>query len=141
MAGNVSLLYKQLMKRLLSLLAAGALLSFPLLAQDSPPPSAPSSGQHDTSYAIQKNGSAQEITSLTPTEIQELRDAHEAALAADPFLAAEGQVLAEKMQAYRKKLNAAMIKADPKVAAILAKIPPRHLDGPGGPPPPPNGGN
>jgi hypothetical protein len=122
-------------------LILGTLATGTVWAQEGSPPGAPSQNPHTSYYMLPKDGPAQEVTALTPAEIKELGDARNSALAANPFLAAEGQVLAEKIVEYRKKLNAAMIKADPKVAAILAKIPVPHPPGPGGPPPPPNGGN
>ena len=76
---------------------------------------------------------------LTGEEKEELRQAHDAAMQADPALDAEGKDLKEKMNAYRKKVDAAMIKADPKVAPIIAKLEAAHPhhEGPDGPPPPP----
>jgi hypothetical protein len=94
---------------------------------------------------------------LTSDEQQELEAAHKAAIQADPSLETEGKDIMEKMKAahesgekpsqdliaqahaFRKKLDEAMIKADPKVAPIIAKIEAAHAHrgGPGGPPPPP----
>jgi hypothetical protein len=67
---------------------------------------------------------------LTRDEMEELHAAHDAALKANPDLAIE-----EK--AVRDKIEAAMVAADPKVEAILAKMKAHH-GGPGmdGPPPP-----
>ena len=78
---------------------------------------------------------------LTDEERQELQAAHDAALKADPDLEAEGKDLMDKMKAYHEKLDAAMIKADPNVAPIIAKMEAahQHHDGPGGPPPPDDG--
>lgn len=96
---------------------------------------------------------------LTDAEKQELHKAHDAAVAADPALETEGKGLMEQMKAahdagekpsedlrdqmhaFHKKMDAAMIKADPNVAPILAKIEAahQHHGGPDGPPPPPPG--
>jgi len=94
---------------------------------------------------------------LTDAEKQEWQKAHDAAVAADASLAADekslmsemkaahksGEKLSDdlmaKMHAFRDKMDAAMIKADADVAAIIAKIKAHHgpHGGPGGPPPPP----
>lgn len=95
---------------------------------------------------------------LTDAEKQELKAAHDAAIQANPSLGTEGKDLGDQMraareagqkpsddllaqmQAYHKKLNAAMIAADPNVAPIIAKMDAgRHHWGQGGPPPPPPG--
>ncbi len=137
------------MKSLL-ILTLGALLACPFLARaDSatndappgPPPGGP--GGHHMKF-------------LTEAEKAELKKAHEAALAADPSLAKEDADLKaaheagtppteeEKadMKAFHEKMDAAMVKADPAVAPILAKIKAHHHGpgGPGGPPPPPDSG-
>jgi Spy/CpxP family protein refolding chaperone len=59
---------------------------------------------------------------LSQDDMEEMREAREAALQADPALAAEGKALQEKQRAYQKKVEAAMIKADPDVAPILAQL-------------------
>ena len=59
---------------------------------------------------------------LSQDDVDELREAREAALQADPALAAEGKALQEKQREYQKKVEAAMIKADPDVASILAQL-------------------
>jgi hypothetical protein len=67
---------------------------------------------------------------LTPEEHQELMNAHKAAMDANPDLVAEQKALQDK-------INAAMIKADPKVEPILAKLEAahKHHEGDGGPKP------
>jgi hypothetical protein len=97
---------------------------------------------------------------LTDAEKQELHKAHDAAVAADASLGTEEKDLMDqmkaahesgekpsddlkaKMHAFRDKMDAAMIKADPDVAPILAKIKAHRgpHDGPGAPPPPPPAG-
>ncbi len=73
---------------------------------------------------------------LTDAEKSELHKAHDAAIAADPTLGTEEEALKashkpgtppteeerEKMHAFRDKMDAAMIKADPAVAPIIEKI-------------------
>jgi hypothetical protein len=90
---------------------------------------------------------------LTPAEKAELKKAHDAAIAADPSLETEGAALRAshqpgtppsdadkaKFEAFHEKMDAAMIKADPAVEPILAKMKAHHHGpgGPGGTPPPP----
>jgi hypothetical protein len=113
------------MKRTLLVVTMGALLACPAFAQSDPgpmpPPGPPGHGM------------------LTSDERQELKTAHQAALQANPDLATEGKALRDQMEAYQKKLSAAMIAADPKVQPILAKMEAArpHHDGDDAPPPPP----
>ena len=92
---------------------------------------------------------------LTDAEKQEVHQAHDAAVAADPALGTEEKDLMDqmkaaresgekpsadlmaKMHAFREKMNAAMIKADPDVAPIVAKIKAHYSShgGSGGAPP------
>ena len=141
------------MKRVLLLLTLGVLLSIPTFAQLSsgstpqpatpPPPSGPPPGGSP--------GMA-----LTSEEIQELHQAQEAALAADPSLRAAIQDLQKRGLALQKKIRAAIIKADANTAPIIAKIeaaqamhslglPPQGNPPPSGNPqpmpPPPSSGN
>jgi Spy/CpxP family protein refolding chaperone len=129
------------MKSLL-ILTLGALLACPFLvradsatndAPPGPPPGEPG-GHHGMKF-------------LTEAEKAEFKKAHDAALAADPTLAKEDADMKaahdagtppdkEAMKAFHEKMDAAMVKADPAVAPILAKIKAHH-HGPGGPPPPP----
>jgi len=69
--------------------------------------------------------------------MQELNQARQDAFQANPDLAAEGKALKEQEEAFHKKLEAAMIKADPKVEPILAKMKEGrpHHEGPDGSPP------
>jgi len=73
-----------------------------------PPPGVPSTG-------------ANQIT-ITPAEWQELSAARTAAFQANPDLLAENRKLSEKMRALMDKINAAMVKADPTIAPIIAKL-------------------
>ena len=119
------------MKRTLLVLTLGALLTCPTFAQ-------PAGSTNAPSHQGPPPGGRQGM--LTDEEQQELHKAHDAALQANPDLAAEGKALTEKMEAFHKKLDAAMIKADPKVAPILAKLEAAHQhhgDQDGPPPPPP----
>jgi hypothetical protein len=135
------------MKRILLLLTLGAVLSCPSYAQTSnaaPPPGPPPGGPHFDKI-------------LTPAEQAEMKKAHDAAIAADPTLATEekdihdqmkeardsgeppSDDLKAQMKAARDKMDAAMIKADPAVAPIIAKLKAahHHHEGGDGPPPPP----
>ncbi len=128
------------MKRICLLLTLGTLFLTPAaFAQQSgstnnaPPGGPPHGGHMGGGFGM-----------LTQDERDELRKAHDAALQNDQSLAQEGKDLQEKMKAYQDKVNAAMIKADPKVAPIIAKLEKEHKHhGPGGspegdqPPPPP----
>jgi hypothetical protein len=134
------------MKRILLTLTFGALIACPAMAQpaddtNAPPPGPPPGGHHHG-------------PDLTDAEKAELKKAHDAALAADSSLAAQEKSIRDKMEAdrdsgnppsdedkaafkaFHEKMDAAMIKADPAVAPILAKMK-HHHGGPGGPPPPP----
>jgi len=119
------------MKRILLVLILGAALASPSFAQpadstNAPPQGPPPGGHHGGG--------------LTSDEWQQLKSAHDAALQANPDLAAQEKQLKEEMEALHKKLDAAMIKADPKVAPILAKLEAAHQhhgDQDGPPPPPP----
>jgi len=59
---------------------------------------------------------------ITPAEWQELSAARTAAFQANPDLAAENRKLSEKMRALMDKINAAMVKADPTIGPIIAKL-------------------
>ena len=121
------------MKRFLLLLAVASLVANPAWAQSAystnmPPNGPPPGGPRNP---------------LSKEERQEVRQARDTALQADPALAAEGRDLEAKMRDYHQKVNAAMIKADPNVAPLLAKMDaahPHHGGGAGGPPPDDGGG-
>jgi CHASE3 domain sensor protein len=59
---------------------------------------------------------------LAVNEWQELRSVRETTLKNNPDLAAEYKALLAEMDEQQKDLEAAMIKADPKVAPIVAKL-------------------
>ena len=112
-----------------------ALLAWPVLADessssDSPPPGPPPGGHHGGAGI------------LTPDEMQELHTAHDEAIQANSDLATEEKDLKAKMDAFHKKMDAAMIAADPKVAPIIEKLQAAHdkhdKDDDGPPPPPPS---
>jgi Spy/CpxP family protein refolding chaperone len=141
------------MKRTFLLLTLGAILTCPSFAQvqdstNAPPPGPPPGedgpgGHHD------------HLSFLTDAEKAELKKAHEAAVAADPSLATEEKANWDAMKAahesgtppteeqkaqfraFREKMDAAMVAADPAVAPILAKIKAHHHGHDGPPPPPP----
>ena len=59
---------------------------------------------------------------LTQDDLAQLRTARFAALKANPDFDAKAVQLAAKLRSFQQKLTAAMIKADPKVAPVVAKI-------------------
>jgi hypothetical protein len=68
-------------------------------------------------------------TALTSTELRELLLTRQAAFKANPDLVAKSAQLSKKMNAFRSTFTANMIKTDPKVAPMLAKlgdVPPAH---------------
>jgi Spy/CpxP family protein refolding chaperone len=124
------------MKKIHLLLTVGALVAFPLLAQAqdnaAPPPPPPDGGPGEHHHHHDP------LAGLTDAEKAELKKAHDAAIAADPTLATEEKEAdasddREKKHAFREKLDAAMIKADPAVEPIIAKIKKHHPKPPGGP--------
>lgn len=60
---------------------------------------------------------------LTPEEREHVKAAHDKAIAADPSLKEKMQAAQEAFQEAREALHDAMIKVDPSVEAILAKMP------------------
>ena len=63
---------------------------------------------------------------ISPEENQRLRADREAAMRANPDLVAEETEISREIQAQLAKMDAAAIKADPKVAPILAKLAALH---------------
>jgi len=141
------------MKRILILLTAGAIIACPALlkAQDDPaPPPGNAEGPGGPGVGG-PGGHHHDLSFLTDAEKAELKKAHDAAIAADPSLAEQEKANQEAMEqahqsgqpptedqraafkAFRDKMDAAMIKADPAVAPIIEKIKAHHH----GPPPPP----
>ena len=59
---------------------------------------------------------------ITPQEWQRLNAARTAALKANPALMQKGAEISAKMHAFQQKLDAAIIKADPTIAPLLAKL-------------------
>jgi CHAT domain-containing protein len=59
---------------------------------------------------------------VTPAEIQQMRAARQTALDSNPDLAAEYKQIQADLQAQQARLEADMIKADPKVAPLIAKM-------------------
>jgi hypothetical protein len=133
------------MKRVLPLLALAALLAYPLHAQEGTAPQVLSTTTGTSSTSTDpKPAHPGRPGRLTPEEMQELHAAHDAALKANPDLAAEDKELRDKMHAHEKKVDDAMIKADPKVAPLIEKIEKErmhHHPGMDGPPPAPEDGN
>ena len=148
------------MKRLLFALTLSAAVAIPALAQPTDSTSAPSntppSGPPPDGGG---HGGMHGMKFLTDAERAELKKAHDEAITADPALGTEEKANMEAMKAahdsgtppteeqkaqfhaFRDKLDAAMIKADPAVEPIIEKIKAHH-HGPGGdkggtPPAPP----
>jgi Spy/CpxP family protein refolding chaperone len=140
------------MKRTLLLLTVGAaLLACPTFihAQDST--NAPASGGPPEGGPGGHHHGPPDVSFLTDAQKAELKKAHDAALAANPDLAKQDQAMQaaheagtpptdeqrEQFHQFRKEMDAAMIKADPNVAPILAEMKEHmhHHGGPGGPPP------
>jgi hypothetical protein len=130
-------MYKHFMKRALCLLAAGTLITCPVIAQDSAADVVNTTT--GTNTEAKAGGPLHHHRFLTKEELTELQTAHDEALKSNPDLDAEGKELMKKQEEYRKKLHDAMVKADPKVEPILAKMHDRPPGGPGGPPPPDDG--
>jgi hypothetical protein len=59
---------------------------------------------------------------LAPNEWQEFRSARQAILQSNPDLNTEYKAIIQAMQDQQAKLEEAMVKADPKVAPIVAKL-------------------
>ncbi len=59
---------------------------------------------------------------VSQDEFRQLQSARDAALQANPDLAAEYKQIISDMQAQQVKFDAALIKADPKVAPVVAKL-------------------
>lgn len=74
--------------------------------------------------AAQSQGAPAEThpITLTPDEWQELRAARTSALQANPDLIEENRRLSDKMRDLAGKIDAAMIKSDPTLAPIIAKL-------------------
>ena len=135
------------MKRLLFVLTLGAALACPAMAQPADststnaPPDGPPPGEHHHDH---------DMKFLTDAEKAELKKAHDAAIAGDPSLKTEEDSIHATMkadheagtppsdadkatfEAFRDKMDKAMIAADPAVEPILAKIKAHHHGGPGG---------
>ncbi len=67
------------------------------------------------------------MAALTPEERQELKAAHEKAMQ-DPAVKAAEATRATDRHAYNEAVHAAMLRADPNVAAIFTKMHPRRDD-------------
>ena len=107
------------MKRLTLFFIAGLTMVATSSAQQTgstPPMASPSSFASGSPSVV-----AGQIT-ISPDEWQELRTARSAALQANPDLIAENKKLMERMRTLENKVDAAMIKADPSLAPIIAKF-------------------
>lgn len=125
------------MKRILPLLILIALASTPLLAQQSGATNAPPAHPHppggqDGGRSGGGMGGMGPMAGLTSEERQELMKARMAAMQNNPDLQ-------KQLQAVQEKIDAAMVKEDPNVAPIIAKMKAARqqmMGGPGGGPPP-----
>jgi hypothetical protein len=77
---------------------------------------------HPPSQAARPFAPPQSPSFLAFNEWKELCSVRETTLKNNPDLAAEYKALLAEMDEQQKKLDAAMIKADPKVASIVAKL-------------------
>lgn len=126
------------MKNILLILTLGVALACPSFAKADDSTNAPPGGHYGHGMGF-----------LTDAQKEELKAAREAAFTADPSLKTEADALKASHEsgtppsdsdkaswkAFQEKLNAAMIKADPNVAPILAEIKAHHHSGSGSPPP------
>jgi hypothetical protein len=126
------------MKNILLILTLGVALACPSFVKADDSTNAPPGGHYGHGMGF-----------LTDAQKEELKAAREAAFAADPSLKTEADALKAAREsgtppsdsdkanwkAFQEKLNAAMIKADPNVAPILAEIKAHHHSGSGSPPP------
>lgn len=106
---------------LLPLMAAASLTAQPAPESTNVPPPPPP----------QQGGGPRGGFGLSQAERDQLKTAREKALAADPALQQKIDEARKVLDDAQKALNEAMIKADPSVEAIIAKMPKRR--GPGGP--------
>ncbi len=119
-----------------------ALFTLPLLAQTTPPPSDPGAGA-PSAPPPNASAMADQVTStLTPAEKTQLMDVRMKAMAANPDLQSEEMGLMQKGMALQSggatdadkaafrdaikqhadKVRAAMVKVDPTIEPVLAKI-------------------
>ena len=80
-------------------------------------------------------------TIITSDEVMELHEARSAAIRAHPELIADMQKLMEKSRVLEARINAAMIKADPGIAPLIAKVEARRNRQPEGMSPSPSPAN
>jgi hypothetical protein len=131
------------MKHTLLVLGLGAFLATPSLAQNSTTsqvisttegvsPQADSQGSSDAQGTEGPRGHRHGM--LSQEDREKLRAAHDAAMKDNPDLAQEDKDLHDKMDALQKEIDAAMVKADPSVAPLIAKMEEerKHHHGPPG---------
>ncbi len=105
------------MKRLALLSIVTVLLGGSAGAQQSGATSSPS---HNPPVSTIPAKSSQ--VTITPEEWQELRGARAVALRTNPNLIAENKKLMDRMRAFEDKVDAAMVKANPTIAPLIAKF-------------------
>ena len=103
-------------------LPVGGLLAQAPAAAATPSVSAPAKSAAAPAEAEEKEGGMkQALEALTPEERQTLRKAHKAAME-DPSVKAAEATRSTDRKGYRQAVRAAMLKADPSVGPILAKM-------------------
>jgi len=83
---------------------------------------APKASMSPGNPAANSHAPVQHPPLISPDDWQQLRIARESVLRNNPDLAAEYKQIMDEMQAQQTKLDAAIIKADPKAAPIVAKL-------------------
>jgi len=81
------------------------------------------SGMPENPQPPGERGGHRPMALLTPEEREQVKAAHDKAIAADPSLKDKMHAAQEAFQEAREALHDAMIKIDPSVEAILAKLP------------------
>jgi hypothetical protein len=102
-----------------SLLCLVLLGAFSLNAQTNPPEQGAPDGQMQQPPPPGDHGP---ISVLTPDERDKVKAAHDKAIELDPTLDQKMKEAHQLMESARKEMHAAMIKADPSVEPILAKM-------------------
>lgn len=127
------------MKRFTLLFITGLSLAGTTWAQQATPASQPTPSPGATPAETAPN-------MITSDEARELHEARSAAIRVHPELIADMQKLMDRRRDLEARINAAMIKADPGVAPIIAKIEAKYHrqssgapDGPSPSTPPPSG--
>ena len=73
-------------------------------------------------YDHQQEEQAKTIRFDPVLQKEQVQDEHAAVLDANPGLQDQARQISEKMHAFQEKLNAAMVKTDPSIAPLVAKL-------------------